>query len=66
MITMKAEPIAGPGAWLGADVARSREWTRTVSAVVAVEKRLDGLGRHVAVQAASLRDMAEGIDMDPT
>ena len=37
MSTMKAEPIAGPEAWLGADMARSTEWIRTVSATAVAE-----------------------------
>src|ERR1700687_945046 len=40
MSAMKAEPIAGPEAWLGADMARSTDWIRTVSAPAAAE--LDG------------------------
>jgi hypothetical protein len=35
MSTMKAEPIVGSEAWLGADMARSTEWIRTVSATAA-------------------------------
>ena len=37
MSTMKAEPIAGPEAWLGADMARSTEWIRTVSNTAVAE-----------------------------
>ena len=37
MSTMKAEPIAGPEAWLGADMARSAEWIQTVSAPAVAE-----------------------------
>lgn len=33
----KAEAIAGPEAWLGADMARSTKWIRTVSAAAAAE-----------------------------
>jgi TfdA family taurine catabolism dioxygenase TauD len=40
MSTMKAGPIAGPEAWLGADMARSTDWIRTVSAAATAE--LDG------------------------
>jgi len=31
MSTTKAEPVGGPEAWLGADMAPSTEWIRTVS-----------------------------------
>ena len=37
MSTMRAAPIAGPEAWLGADMARSTDWIRTVSAPAAAE-----------------------------
>ena len=40
MSTMRAEPFAGPEAWLGADMARSTEWIRAVSATAVAE--LDG------------------------
>src|SRR2546427_99926 len=44
MTTMKAEPIAGAEAWLGADMARSTDWIRPVpaSAVTELEAALDG------------------------
>jgi len=47
MSTMKAKPIAGPEAWLGADMARSTEWIRTVSAtaVAELDAALRGLER---------------------
>ncbi len=46
MSTMKAEPIAGPEAWLGADMARSVDWIRTVSATAVAE--LDAARRAAA------------------
>jgi TfdA family taurine catabolism dioxygenase TauD len=47
MATMKVEPIAGPEAWLGADMARSTEWIRTVPApaVAELDAALRGLER---------------------
>jgi hypothetical protein len=46
MSTMNAEPIVGPEAWLGADMSRSTEWIRTVSAPAVAE--LDAALRGVA------------------
>jgi len=37
MGTMKAEPITGPEAWQGAEIARATDWIRTVSAPAVVE-----------------------------
>ena len=37
MSTMKAEAIAGPEAWLGADMTRSTDWIRTLSAPAVAE-----------------------------
>ena len=47
MSTMKAEPIAGPEVWLGADMAQSTEWIQTVSAteVAELDAALRGLER---------------------
>ena len=51
MSTMKPEPIAGPEAWLGADMARSTEWIRTVSAPAAAEM-------HAALRGLERRGLA--------
>ena len=47
MSTLRAKPIAGPEAWLGADMARSTEWIRPVpaTAVAELDAALDGLRR---------------------
>ena len=37
MSTMKAEAIAGPKAWPGADMTRSTDWNRTLSAPAVAE-----------------------------
>ena len=47
MSTMPAEPMAGPEAWLGADVARSPEWIQPVPvrALAEMDAALRGLER---------------------
>jgi TfdA family taurine catabolism dioxygenase TauD len=58
MGTMKAEPIVGPEAWLGADMARSTEWIRPVSPTAAAEldAALRGLERRGLVWPRFGRD----------
>ena len=47
MATMKAGPIGGSEAWLGADMAKSTEWIRPVPppALAEMDAALDGLPR---------------------
>ena len=55
MATMTAQPLEGPAAWPGADLARSTDWIWPISAAAAAE--LDAALQGVKRRGLAWRDI---------